>query len=118
MGGSFRYAFAGPDLPETGAIWRFTAIEAPRRLAFELSFADASGAVAPSPFGGPWPERLATTVHFERHAGIGSGTLLTVEVSPQDASADEVAAFQEMSASMTVGWGETLDALGLEIPGR
>jgi hypothetical protein len=77
--------------PETWALWQFTEVEAPRRLGLVISFADANRNVAPSPFGGPWPARIAITVTLERHAGI--------------------AAFREAMSSMEVGWGQTLESL-------
>lgn len=111
VGGTFVYGFRGAALPDTWAVWRFTEVAAPSRLSFVLSFADATGHVAPSPFGGPWPLHLATTVTLERHAGIGGGTVLTVRQVPVDATDDERAAFRAAVPSMDGGWGETLDSL-------
>lgn len=113
VGGTYFYSFAGEEVPETWAIWRFTEIDAPRRLGFELSFATPDRQVAPSPFGGPWPARTATLVTFERHAGIGGGTLLTIRSRPFDATDEEMAAFREAVPSMEGGWGETIDSLGV-----
>lgn len=101
----------GPKVPETWALWQFTEVEAPRRLGLVISFADANRNVASSPFGGPWPARIAITVTLERHAGIGRGTLLTLRSTPLDASDAELAAFREAMSSMEVGWGQTLESL-------
>ena len=84
---------------------------APRRLGLVISFADANRNVAPSPFGGPWPARIAITVILERHAGIGRGTLLTLRSTPLDASDAELDAFREAMSSMEVGWGQMLESL-------
>jgi uncharacterized protein YndB with AHSA1/START domain len=116
VGGTFFYSFAGEGLPETWAIWRFTAVEPTRRLAFDLSFARPDRALGPSPFGGPWPARLATEVTIAPHAGIGGGVALTVAVDARDASAAELAAFHEAFEGMNVGWGETLDSLVAHLP--
>lgn len=111
VGGTFFYGFRGPDLPETWALWHFTELDAPHRLGFELCFADAERKVVPSPFGGPWPARLATLVTLERHAGITGGTVLTVRSTPLDATEAQSAAFREALPSMEQGWGQTLDNL-------
>jgi len=111
VGGTFFCSFRGPKVPETWALWQFTEVEAPRRLGFVISFANANRNVAPSPFGGPWPARIAITVTLERHAGIGRGTLLTLRSTPHDASDAELAAFREAMSSMEVGWGQTLESL-------
>ena len=86
-------------------------MEAPRRLGLVISFADAKRNVAPSPFGGPWPARIAIAVTLERPAGIGRGTLLTLRSTPLDASDAELAAFREAMSSMEVDWGQTLESL-------
>jgi uncharacterized protein YndB with AHSA1/START domain len=111
VGGTFFYGFRGPKVPETWALWQFTEVEAPRRLGLVISFTDANRNVAPSPFGGPWPARIAITVTLERHAGIGRGTLLTLRSTPLDASDAELAAFCEAMSSMEMGWGQTLESL-------
>ena len=101
----------GPKVPETWALWQFTEVEAPRRLGLVISIADANRNVASSPFGGPWPARIAITVTLERHAGTGCGRLLTLRSTPLDASDAELAAFREAMSSMEVGWGQTLESL-------
>ena len=115
VGGTFFYGFRGPDVPDTWALWRFTEVDAPKRLEFELSFADAERRVVPSPFGGPWPARVATTVTIEHHAGIGRGTVLTVRATPLDATDAEAAAFRDAAPSMQTGWGQTLDSLAAHL---
>jgi uncharacterized protein YndB with AHSA1/START domain len=111
VGGSFFYGFRGADFPETWALWTFTAVEAPRRLAFLQSFADAQRQVVPPFFGGPWPPALATEVRIAPHAGLAGGTLLQLSVTPQGASAEELAAFVDLLEGMHGGWGATLDSL-------
>lgn len=111
VGGAFHYGFRGPDLADTWALWRFTQVDPPRRLAFVQSFADEQGGPAATPFGGPWPERIATTVTLDPHAGIGRGTVLTVRATPLDATDAQQAAFRQLGPSMHTGWGETLDSL-------
>lgn len=115
VGGTFFYGFRGPEVPDTWALWTFTEVEAPRRLRFEQSFADAQRRVAASPFGGPWPDRVDTTVTMEPHAGIGRGTVLTLTIAPLDATDDERAAFRTAHGSMQTGWAQTLDSLARDL---
>ncbi|MCB9663210.1 MAG: SRPBCC domain-containing protein [Alphaproteobacteria bacterium] len=112
VGGSFHYGFRGPEMPETWGLWTFTEVDPPRRLRFDVSFADAARRLVPSPFGGAWPARVDTTVTLEPHAGLGRGTVLTLRSAPRGASAEEVEAFRAMLPSMDGGWGQTLEALG------
>jgi uncharacterized protein YndB with AHSA1/START domain len=78
------------------------------RLVYLHSFSDESGGVAPSPFGGPWPARLHTTMTFADKDG---GTEFTLRQFALDAGADEEAAFFALFDNMTEGWGGTLDRL-------
>ncbi len=111
VGGQFVYGFRGAHLPDTWAVWRFTEVDAPRRLAFRLAFADAAGQPVASPFGGPWPLWQDTVVTIEPHAGIGRGAVLTIQAAPWEGSPEEWAAFVAAIPSMEGGWGETLDSL-------
>ncbi|MCB9780947.1 MAG: SRPBCC domain-containing protein [Alphaproteobacteria bacterium] len=111
VGGRFFYGFRGPDFPEAFGLWRFTEIVPLQRLCFDLCFADADGQPTPSPFGGPWPARIATEVLLEPHASFVGGTLLTLRSTPVQATDEERAAFRAMHEGMEQGWGETLDSL-------
>ena len=64
-------------------------MDAPRRLGLVISFAAANRNVASSPFGGPWPARIAITVILERQAFYqgANGVWLTNHVPPGDLSA-------------------------------
>lgn len=75
---------------------------------WEHGFADEAGEFAASPFGGPWPLRLLTTVLF---ANDGPGTSVTLTWSPLDATPEEEAAFAAMMMSMEGGWTGSLDQL-------
>ena len=111
VGGTFFYKMSGPGIPPMWALWRFTELDAPRRLAFELCFADADRNPTPSPFGGPWPLRIANTVTIERHAGLSGGSVLTLTSVPLDASDAERDAFLASHSDMQQGWGQTFDSL-------
>jgi uncharacterized protein YndB with AHSA1/START domain len=83
-------------------------ITAPSRLVWIQSFADQAGAIAPSPFDGPWPLRKRTEIAFEEEGGA---TRVTLVWTPLDANPDEIAAFIEEMAGMETGWGASFDKL-------
>ena len=65
--------------------------------------------MARHPLAPTWPIELHTTLTFRQ---VSSGTsMLTVVWTPQNASAEEQAAFDAGHQSMTQGWSGTLDKL-------
>ena len=100
------------DRPDGGAMWArfiYREVEPPSRLVWAHGFGDAAGNPAPSPFGGPWPPVLLTTVTFE--AAAAEATQVTLHWSPLDATAEECAAFVAAKPSMAGGWGGSFDQL-------
>lgn len=94
-----------------GAMWArfiYREIDPPHRLAWAQGFADADANLAPSPFGGPWPPELLTTVVF---AAEGDATRITLTWAPLDATPEEEDAFAALMSSMTQGWTGSLDQL-------
>ena len=83
-------------------------MEAPATLVWEHGFADEAGDFTDSPFGGPWPLRLLTTVSF---AEEGARTRVTLTWTPLEATAEEEAAFAAMMESMTGGWTGSFEQL-------
>lgn len=119
VGGAFLHGFRGPGPPDTRSVWRFTELDAPRRLRFEQSFVDAHGRVIPSPSGDPWPHRLDMTLTLEPHAGISGGTLLTLACTPQHATPEEHAAFDAARGALQAVWDRRFEALAravLQLP--
>ncbi len=99
------------DQPDGGRIWArilYREIVPPTRLVWEHAFGDAEGNVAPSPFGGPWPLRLLTTVDF---AEEGAATRVTLRWSPIEAAPEEVQNFEEAKPGMKEGWGGSFERL-------
>lgn len=99
------------DSADGGAMWArfdYRTVEAPERLVWEHGFADEAGAFTASPFGGPWPLRLLTTVLFEDE---GDETRLTLTWVPLEATPEEEAAFAAMMESMTGGWTGSFEQL-------
>jgi uncharacterized protein YndB with AHSA1/START domain len=87
------------------------AVEAPERLEFVTSFADAQGKTIRAPMADGWPLEMASVVTFEPHAGQGMGTVITVQTSALGATPAEQKTFDDGHASMTGGWGGTFDQL-------
>ncbi|MGK9235865.1 SRPBCC domain-containing protein [Inquilinus limosus] len=99
------------DRPDGGQMWvkfAYREVVAPSRLVWEHSFADEEANLAPSPFGGPWPLKILSTVTFEEEA---AGTRVRLVWTPLDAAEDERQAFAGMTDSMTEGWSGTFDRL-------
>jgi uncharacterized protein YndB with AHSA1/START domain len=99
------------DSPDSNRMWAkfvYREIVAPIRLVWEHGFADEAGEFTASPFGGPWPLRLLTTVLF---TDDGAGTRVKLTWSPLEASPEEEVAFAAMIESMTGGWTGSFDQL-------
>ncbi|MCK6477234.1 MAG: SRPBCC domain-containing protein [Phycisphaerales bacterium] len=110
-GGVFLYAMRGPDGSTTWGKWVFREIVPGERLVFVVSFADESGATVRAPFDEAWPLEMLSVVTFVDHAGIGGGTVITVQWSALNASADEQRTFDRGHASMNQGWSGTFESL-------
>lgn len=107
-GGGLHARMVSPDGSGMFARFVYREVEAPVRLAWEHGFADEAGEFTDSPFGGPWPLRLLTTVSF---AEEGAGTRVTLTWSPLEVTAEEEAAFAAMMDSMTGGWTGSFEQL-------
>jgi uncharacterized protein YndB with AHSA1/START domain len=95
-----------------GAMWArfvYREVAAPETLVWEHGFADEAGAFTASPFGGPWPLRLLTTVRFDEEEG--DATRLTLTWVPLEATPEEETAFAAMMESMTGGWSGSFEQL-------
>lgn len=107
-GGSFLYGMTAPDGSEMWGKFAYREIKAPEKLVFMNSFSDATGGVTRHPWSPNWPLQLRSTVTFEEQPG--SKTKVTVQWIPADDSSDiERKTFDEGRASMTQGWGGTMD---------
>lgn len=107
-GGRYHFQSVFADGNAVWGLFVYQEISPMDRIVYHHSFSDETGAVAASPFGGPWPARLHTTLFFEDADG---GTLFTLRQFPLDATTEEEAAFTALFEDMTQGWGGTLDAL-------
>jgi uncharacterized protein YndB with AHSA1/START domain len=107
-GGSFLYGMTAPDGTDMWGKFAYREIEAPKRLVFINSFSDPKGGVTRHPWSPNWPLQMLSTVTFEEQPGGKSK--VTVEWTPADGSSElERKTFDEGRASMTQGWGGTMD---------
>ena len=109
-GGIFHYCMRFPG-GEMWGKWVFREIEVPARLVFVSSFSDPQGGTCKPPFDANWPAEMLTIVTFEEHAGVGKGTLVTLQSSAMTADPVEQRTFDDGHTSMQQGWGGTFEQL-------
>lgn len=113
VGGMFHYRMSHPHGMEMWGRWVFRIIDRPHKLEFVSSFSDAGGGVAPAPFPGldDFPPEVLTSVTLVDHAGLGKGTLVTVEARPFHGTRAQREFFSAFHPSMRQGWTGTLQQL-------
>jgi uncharacterized protein YndB with AHSA1/START domain len=113
VGGMFHYCMSHPNGMEMWGRWVFRTIYRPDRLEFISSFSDSCGGITPAPFQGleDFPPEVLTTVTLVDHAGIGRGTLVTVEAHPLNGSKLQRDFFSAFHPSMRQGWSGTMQQL-------
>jgi uncharacterized protein YndB with AHSA1/START domain len=111
VGGMFHYCMSHPNGMELWGRWIFCTIARPDKLEFVSGFSNAAGELTPAPFDGleDFPRELLTTVSFVDHAGVGRGTLVTIEARPIDGSSPaQRNFFAGFHASLRGGWTGTM----------
>ena len=113
VGGLFHYCMSHPNGMEMWGRWVFRIINCPDRIEFVSSFSNADGGVTPAPFQGldDFPLETLTTVTLVDHAGIGKGTLVTVESRPLNGTKIQREFFNAFHPSMRQGWEGTMQQL-------
>jgi uncharacterized protein YndB with AHSA1/START domain len=107
-GGRYHFHSVFPDGKSVWGLFVYREISPVDRIVYLHSFSDETGKVTESPFGGPWPARLHTSLLF---ADKGDKTRFTLRQHPIDATPEEEAAFTALFEDMSMGWGGTLDQL-------
>lgn len=110
-GGVFHYGLRphhSAGEPVLWGKWIFREIKPPERLVTVASFSDAAGGETRHPMAPVWPLQTLSAITL---ADEGGKTLLTLDWRPLNASAAEELVFTSMHASMTQGWGGTMDQL-------
>jgi uncharacterized protein YndB with AHSA1/START domain len=107
-GGRYHFHSVFPDGKSVWGLFVYSEVSPIDRIVYLHSFSDEAGGVAPSPFGGPWPLRLHTSMLF---TDKGDKTVFMLRQFPIDASTEEEGAFSALFEGMAQGWGGTLDQL-------
>lgn len=112
-GGIFLYAMTMPGSgPAAGApIWAkfvYREIVKPEKIDFVSGFSDEKGGDGPNPWLPVWPKEILNRQTF---AEEGGKTTVTLRAHPINATAEQVAAFAGLRASMKAGYGGTFDRL-------
>lgn len=110
-GGTFHYAMKPVGAPDASAMWgkwTFRELTPPERIVLVVQFSDEKGGVTRHPMSANWPlYTMSTTTLTE----VPGGTLLRLEWRAMDASEVENATFDAAHASMSQGWGGSMDSL-------
>jgi len=107
-GGTFHYTMDLPNGSKMWGKWTFVEIEPPERLVTIVSFSDENGGVTRHPFSPTWPLKTLSTAVFTEQ---GNKTLLTLQWEALEPTEEERKTFDEGHASMSQGWGGTMDQL-------
>lgn len=107
-GGRYHFNSEFPDGNSVWGLFVYQEVSPQERIVYLHSFSNEAGEVTDSPFGGPWPARLHTTMLF---AEMGDKTEFTLRQFAVDSSTEEDEAFRALFDGMTQGWGGTLARL-------
>jgi uncharacterized protein YndB with AHSA1/START domain len=108
-GGSYHYGMQTPDGKVMWGKMVYRKIDPQDRIEFINSFSDEAGGLTRHPLAPNWPLELLSIFTFED--APGGRTKFTIRWTPHNASAEEQQAFDASHASMTQGWGGTLEQL-------
>jgi uncharacterized protein YndB with AHSA1/START domain len=108
VGGIYHYGLKAPDGTPMWGKWQFSEITAPEKIVLVQCFSDEKRGVARHPFSPDWPQFTLSTFTF---AEQGNKTLFTLSWAPHEASEKELQTFEAGRASMTQGWGGTMEQL-------
>lgn len=109
VGGTYLY---GMQTPDGSIMWGrqvYREIVPPEKIVFINSFSDKQGGLSRHPMAPTWPIEMLSIFTFEEVAG--GKTKFTVRWSPHNATEEERKTFDAGHASMTQGWGGTLEKL-------
>jgi uncharacterized protein YndB with AHSA1/START domain len=107
-GGKFHYRMGMPDGSDMWGMFTFREMQAPGKIVFVSSFADAEGNITRAPFFDNWPLETLNILTLEDSNGK---TKLTIKGHPINANEDEIKRYRSLFASMQEGFGGTFDQL-------
>ncbi len=109
--GVFHFCMRSPDGPAMWCKWVFHEIIEHQRLRFSVAFSDEAGGLTRHPLNPSWPLEMLSTITFADHAGIGRGTVITIEWLPVNPTDAERRTFDTGHESMRQGWTGTFEQL-------
>jgi uncharacterized protein YndB with AHSA1/START domain len=108
-GGTYLYGMQTPDGKVMWGKFAYREIVPPEKLVFINSFSDEKGGITRHPLSPSWPLQLLSVFTFEEQPD--GKTKFTIRWSTHNATAEEQKAFDAGHASMTQGWGGTMEQL-------
>jgi uncharacterized protein YndB with AHSA1/START domain len=108
-GGDGFYAMTNGQFTMYGRV-EYIEVRRPDRLQYTQCFTDAEENISRHPGAPTWPEKMLTTVSLTEEGPAQTRVTVRWEVYGA-ATADEVAAFVEARAGMTMGWTGSFDKL-------
>ena len=114
-GGTYHYAMQTPDGKVMWGKFAYREIVPPEKLVFINSFSDEAGGVTRHPMAPTWPLEMLSVFTFEEQPG--GKTKFTIRWSPHNATGEERKTFDAGHASMTQGWGGTMEQLAAYLAG-
>ncbi len=109
VGGSSFYSMGNDQFTMYGRV-EYLEIRRPDLLRYAQWFADKDGNMGKHPMAPVWPEKMLTTVKLTAEGA--TQTRVTIQWEPYGAAtAEEIAAFVQARAGMTMGWTGSFDKL-------
>jgi uncharacterized protein YndB with AHSA1/START domain len=115
VGGTYHYGMTAPNGSAMWGLFKYREIAPLERLVLINSFSDENGGLTRHPMNPNWPQQLLTTFTFEEQTD--GKTKFTLRWSAYNATAVEQKTFDDGHASMTQGWGGTLEQLATYLKG-
>jgi uncharacterized protein YndB with AHSA1/START domain len=107
-GGTYHYGMESPDGKVMWGKFVYREVVPPEKLVFINSFSDEAGGLTRHPMAPTWPLEMLSTFTFEEQ---GDKTKFTVRWAPHNPTEEERKTFDAGHASMTQGWGGTMEQL-------
>ena len=107
-GGTYHYGMQAPDGKTMWGKFVYREIVPPEKLVFINSFSDEKAGLTRHPMAPTWPLEMLSVFTFE---DLGGKTRFTIRWAPYNASEEERKTFDAGHASMTQGWGGTMEQL-------
>ncbi|WNR44989.1 SRPBCC family protein [Paenibacillus roseipurpureus] len=107
-GGSFHYGMKSPEGFEMFGKFAYREVEAPVKLVYVSSFADAEGNVIRAPFSPVFPIEIINELTLTEEDGQ---TIITLRGGPINATEEELQFYASMKGSMEQGFGGTFKQL-------